>query len=308
MDEISLTDISCLRDLMSRHGIVAKKKYGQNFLIKQSVPERIAVEGCKGENCGVLEIGPGMGVLTRELCKRARKVVALEIDASLLPVLDETLSDFDNVEIVLKDVMKTDLPALCKEAFTDCDRICVCANLPYYITSPVLMHVLESGAAFSSVTVMVQKEVADRITAKAGSADYGAITAAVAYYGKASKLFPVSAGCFYPAPKVDSAVLRIDLYEDNPYKDCDRELLFKMISRAFEQRRKTLMNTLKGAFTEEEREAVRSELARMGFPEDVRGERLSLDDFARLARAVRLLRTENERENAGAEREVGRKS
>ena len=288
MDEIRLTDLSYLRELSSRYGIVAKKKYGQNFLINPAVPARIAEEGIAGENCGVLEIGPGMGVLTRELCKRAKKVVALEIDASLLPVLDETLSDFENVDVRMADVMKTDLKELSDEAFADCDGICVCANLPYYITSPVLMRLLESGVPFHSVTVMVQKEVADRITAKAGSADYGAITAAIAYYGKAEKLFSVSAGSFYPAPKVDSAVLRISLYGENPYADCDRELLFTLISRAFEQRRKTLMNTLKGVLPEEKRALVPAELERMGFRSDVRGERLSLDDFAHVARALKI--------------------
>ncbi len=294
MGEINLTDLSCLREIMARFGISTKKKYGQNFLINKSVPLRIALEGCEEED-GVLEIGPGMGTLTRALCARAKKVVCLEIDETLIPVLDYTLSDFDNVTVILKDALKTDLSALCAEYFADCKSIRVCANLPYYITTPVLMYLLESGVNFSSVTVMVQKEVADRITAPAGSGEYGAITAAVAYYGKAERLFTVSPGSFLPAPKVESAVMRIDMHEQNPYGGCDRKLLLDMVKAAFEQRRKTLNNTLKGMLSPEERELMKRTLLQMGFPEDVRGERLDISHYARLAEVIGQDREEHKK-------------
>ena len=290
MAEINLTDLSCLREIMARFGISTKKKYGQNFLINKAVPLRIALEGCDEED-GVLEIGPGMGTLTRALCERAKKVVCLEIDETLIPVLDYTLGDFDNVTVILKDVLKTDLAQLCEEHFAQCEHVRVCANLPYYITTPVLMYLLESGVRFSSVTVMVQKEVADRITAKAGSSEYGAITAAVAYYGKAEKLFTVSPGSFLPAPKVESAVMRITMHEENPYADCNRKLLFDMVKAAFEQRRKTLSNTLRPLLSKEEREQLSIILTELGFPVDVRGEKLDISHFAYIARRIEEGRT-----------------
>lgn len=292
MSELNLTDLSCLREVMSRFGISTKKKYGQNFLINRNVPIRIAEEGCPDEEDGVLEIGPGMGTLTRALCERAKKVVCLEIDETLIPVLEYTLSDFDNVTVILRDVLKTDLKELCEEYFKDCKSVRVCANLPYYITTPVLMYLLESGVNFSSVTVMVQKEVADRITAKAGSGEYGAITAAVAYYGKAEKLFTVSPGSFLPAPKVESAVMRIDIHEQNPYEDCNRKLLFDMMKAAFEQRRKTLNNTLRSILSAQEREALGGILEGMGFPKDVRGEKLDVSHYAAVAREIEKMRKE----------------
>lgn len=289
MPELQLTDLSTLRSLMERFGIYTKKKYGQNFLINRSVPERIAAEGCTSDD-GVLEIGPGMGTLTYQLCKVAKRVVALEIDETLIPVLNYTLGDFENVKVVLRDVMKTDLDALCKEEFSDCAGIRVCANLPYYITTPVLMYLLESGVPFKSVTVMVQKEVADRITAPAGSPEYGAITAAVGYYGKAKKLFTVSPGSFLPAPKVESCVMQIEIHEESPYADCDRELLLSMVKAAFEQRRKTLGNTLKVILSADERNILGQTLLRMGFPIDVRGEKLDISHYAEICRAVQSVR------------------
>ncbi len=291
MSDIRLTDLSFLKDLMARYGIVTKKKYGQNFLINRSVPERIAAQGCPEPGDGVLEIGPGVGTLTYELCKKAGKVVALEIDETLLPVLDYTLSEFDNVKVVFGDVMKTDLVSLCVEEFKNCKNIRVCANLPYYITTPVLMYLLESGVHFQSITVMVQKEVADRITAPAGSPEYGAITAAVGYYGEARKLFGVPAGSFLPAPKVDSCVMQIRIHECNPYAGCDRTMLFSLVKAAFSQRRKTLLNTLKGLLNKEEIQAVSEELTLMGFAADVRGERLDVSHFTRLAEAIGRCRT-----------------
>ena len=285
MSEMKLTDLSFLRALMARHGISAQKKYGQNFLINPAVPARIAGQGCPPGG-GVIEIGPGMGTLTRELCLRAPKVVCLEIDARLLPVLDETLADFDNVKVLCRDALKTDLPALVKEEFGGFPSVSVCANLPYYITTPIVMALLESGVRFERITVMVQKEVADRLTASAGSPEYGAITAAIGCYGKAEKLFTVSPGSFYPAPTVDSCVMQIVPFADDPFADCDRKLLSSLIRAAFEMRRKTLQNNLKGLLSERERKAAALELSRLGFPPDVRGERLSSADFAVLCRAV----------------------
>lgn len=292
MDEIRLTDRAFLRDTMQRFGIMTKKKYGQNFLVNEAIPRRIAQEGCPNPKDGVLEIGPGMGTLTYELCKRAKRVVALEIDRTLLPVLDYTLGTFTNVKVLLQDVLQTNLTKLCKEEFVDCADIRVCANLPYYITTPVLMYLLESGVPFRSVTVMVQKEVADRLAAEAGSRDYGAITAAVGYFGHAEKLFTVSPGSFFPAPSVESCVIRIDIHQENPYAECDRSLLMSLIKAAFGQRRKTLSNTWKGLLREDEKEWLSGRLVEMGFSPDVRGERLDISDYADICLALQKKRTE----------------
>lgn len=286
MPQLCLTDLSVLREIMERFGIHTKKKYGQNFLINKAVPARIAMEGCPSKDDGVLEIGPGMGTLTYELCQNAKKVVALEIDETLIPVLDYTLSDFDNREVILSDVLKTDLKKLCSEKFSDCANLRICANLPYYITTPVLMYLLESGVPFRTVTVMVQKEVAERITAAAGSPEYGAITAAVRYYGIAEKLFTVSPGSFYPAPKVESCVMQISIYPEDPYAHCDRKLLFSLIHAAFEQRRKTLTNALKKVLREGEKTVLEETLAQLGFPCDVRGEKLDVSHYAVIAQKL----------------------
>ena len=286
MDEIRLTDLSYLRDLMSRHGVYTKKKFGQNFLINPSVPARIAECGCPGADYGVLEIGPGAGTLTRALAHRAGKVVCLEIDRSLEPVLNETLRDLDNVRVIFEDVLKTDLRALCQEEFSGCQGVCVCANLPYYVTTPVLMYLLESGVRFDCVTVMVQKEVAQRITAPAGSPEYGAITADTAIFGTAERLFTVLPGSFYPAPKVESSVMRIRMYQTDPYADCDKKLLRLLVKTAFGQRRKTLINTYKSVLNGEELKIVASVLQKAGFQADVRGEKLDISDFAAICRAL----------------------
>lgn len=282
---MNLTDLSTVRDVMERFGISTKKKYGQNFLINQAVPERIAEEGTDGEQCGVLEIGPGIGTLTACLAKRAKKVVAVEIDDSLIPVLDYTLAEYDNVTVVHCDILKTDLKALMEEHFSDCEKVCVCANLPYYITSDILMFLIESGICFEAITVMVQKEFADRIVAPAGSAEYGAVTAAVQYFGSPKKLFKVTAGCFLPAPKVDSAVLRIDLYKDKPVKPQNEALFRRIIRLAFEQRRKTLINALAGKVPLS-KEELSGLLASLGLPVDVRGEKLNVGQFAALADSI----------------------
>ncbi|MBE6639230.1 MAG: 16S rRNA (adenine(1518)-N(6)/adenine(1519)-N(6))-dimethyltransferase RsmA [Ruminococcaceae bacterium] len=279
---MNLTDLSTVRHVMERFGISTKKKYGQNFLINAAIPERIAEEGTGGDACGVLEIGPGIGTLTTALAKRVKKVVAVEIDDGLIPVLDYTLAEFDNVTVIHGDILKTPLLPLLREHFADCEEVYVCANLPYYITSDIIMYLVESQLPFRALTVMVQKEFADRIVAQPGSKEYGAVSAAVQYYGKAQKLFKVAPGNFLPAPKVDSAVLRIDLYREKPVQP-KHEVLFRYIIRlAFEQRRKTLLNALAGKVSVTKQELTEI-LIDLSLPADVRGERLSLAQFAEIA-------------------------
>lgn len=277
-----LTDLSYIRELLSGEDTGAKKRFGQNFLINEAIPRRIAYEGCE-ENSAVLEIGPGLGTLTVELAARAKKVVAVEIDPDMVSILETTLAGCDNVKVIRGDILKCDLNALIKEEFAGYDDIRVCANLPYYVTTPVLMFLLESGIAFKSITVMVQKEVADRLTAEAGSAEYGAITASIAYHGRAEKLFSVAAGNFFPAPKVESCVLRINCYDEPPYKVADEATLFRCIKAAFAFRRKTLANALSSEFAYLDKAAATDVIVRSGLASDVRGEKLSIAQFAFLS-------------------------
>lgn len=279
---MDLCNLSTIKALMSDAGITFRKEFGQNFLTNRIIPEEIA------ENCAdtaerlVVEIGPGIGCLTQELAMRYSKVVAVEIDKGLIPILGKTLEEFDNVTVINDDVMKIDIKELV-EQYSDGMPVSVCANLPYYITTPILMHLLESGVKFSSITVMVQNEVAQRLAAKAGSSDYGAITAILGYYGTVRKLFKVSAGSFVPPPKVDSAVVRIDLYDKCPYDIKDERLFRNCIKAAFEMRRKTLENALSaklGGFAKEE---IAEAIATSGFDPKIRGERLSTEDFAILS-------------------------
>lgn len=284
---MKLTDISVVREIMGRHGVTFQKKFGQNFLINERVPERIAEAACecRGERpLGILEIGPGIGTLTRELSLRADRVVALEIDTNLIPVLAETLEDCPNTAVINRDVMKTDLTELVEREFTSKGMsVSVAANLPYYITTPILMKLVESRIPFETITVMIQKEVAQRLTAPAGDSEYGAITASLSYYGEVERLFTVPAGCFMPAPKVDSAVIRIRLHKHPPVSVKSEELLFKVIRGAFAQRRKTLANSLTTEFSSLGKEGIASAIAEAGFDPSIRGERLTLADFARLA-------------------------
>ena len=214
---MNLCDIRTVRDILSAFGTATKKNFGQNFLIERQIPEEIAENCCDGRECVIVEIGPGIGCLTAELARRYRRVIAFEIDKTLIPVLKYTLGQFHNVEVINADIMEVDLAALLAEKAAG-ERISVCANLPYYITTPILMRLLECGVHFDSITVMVQAEVADRLTATPKKGDYGAITVAVRYYGEPRLLFPVGRDNFLPAPKVDSAVVRIDLYPDKPVK------------------------------------------------------------------------------------------
>lgn len=278
--EPRLTDMGYIRSLLERHGFRFSKKLGQNFLINPSVCPRMAEAcGCTPET-GVLEIGPGFGVLTRELSLRAGKVVAIELDDRLPPVLAETLAGRDNVEIVSGDCMKLDLAALLREKFGD-RPVAVCANLPYYITSPILMNLLESRLPVTGITVMVQKEAAQRLCARPGTREAGAVTLAVQYYAQAETLFSVSRGSFMPAPNVDSAVIRLTVRREPPCAVQDEKRLFRLIRAGFGQRRKTLPNSLSAAGFS--REAILAALAASGIAPTARAEELALEQFAALS-------------------------
>lgn len=279
---MNLCDIRTVREILSAFGTTTKKGFGQNFLINQSIPERIAENCCDDSDSVIVEIGPGIGCLTAELAKRYKKVIAFEIDKTLIPVLAYTLGEYKNVEVINEDIMEVDLAAVLAEKAAG-ERISVCANLPYYITTPILMRLLESGIPFDCITVMVQAEVAARLAAAPGSADYGAVTASLCYYGQPKRLFTVAAGNFMPAPKVNSAVVRIDLYKDKPVKPKDEKLFFAVIKAAFGQRRKTLTNALSTGFPDRTKEELTEAVTACGFDERIRGERLSTADFAALA-------------------------
>ncbi len=281
---MDLCSPSVIKFLMSEANIAFRKEFGQNFLVNRAIPERIADECADTSDRLILEIGPGIGCLTQELALRYRKVVTVEIDKGLLPILAKTLSPYPNASVVNADVMELDLAALIAKE-SDGLPVSVAANLPYYITTPILMRLLESGIAFDSITVMVQKEVAERLTAAPGSKSYGAITAVLDYYGKAQRLFSVPAGCFLPAPKIDSAVVRIDLYKEKRFCPKDESLFFRVLHGAFEQRRKTLVNAVSSK-TGVDKAAVLDAVASLGLSETVRGERLSCEDFVRLSDAL----------------------
>ena len=268
---------------MDIYGLHFRKEFGQNFLTNNLVVEDIAEYCCEGRSKTILEIGPGIGVLTKELCLRYPHVVALEIDKGLIPVLQYTLNEFSHVTVHNQDVMEADLDALLSP-YREYGGISVCANLPYYITTPILMKLLESRFPFEYITVMVQAEVADRLCAKAGSKAYGAITASIGYYGEAERLFTVPAGDFVPAPKVNSAVVRIRLYGDNkPHVPQDEALFFRTIKVAFEQRRKTLANALSAGFGELTKDQIVQIISDCGHPADIRGERLDVAQFVALS-------------------------
>lgn len=278
-----LTDRGFIRELLERHGFTFSKSLGQNFLINPSVCPRMAEAAVQGDDVGVLEIGPGIGVLTNELLKRASKVVAVELDKRLLPVLDETLAEYDNLKVINADVMKLDLHRLIDDEFGSME-VAVCANLPYYITSPIIMKLLEDRLPVSSITVMVQKEAAVRLCAEPGSRDSSAITAAVRYYCDPELLFHVSAGSFMPAPKVDSAVIRLSLREPSVHPR-DEALLFRVIRGAFAQRRKTVLNSLSSSLSLDKGE-LSDILCKAGVDPGARAERLTLQNFSDISDAV----------------------
>lgn len=276
-----LTNRTVIRQVMEKHGFTFSKALGQNFIVNPSVCPRIAEEGGAAPGVGVIEIGAGIGVLTAELARRAQKVVCIEIDARLLPILEETLADFSNVTIVNQDVMKTDLAALIAREFPGLEVV-VCANLPYYITSPILMSLLEQRLPIRSVTVMVQREAARRICAPPGTREAGAISAAVRYYSNPKILFPVSRGSFLPAPEVDSAVIRLDILPEPPVAVPSEKAFFAVVRGAFGQRRKTVLNTLSAALNLP-KEETRSLLEAAGVSPAARAEELILPQFAAIA-------------------------
>ena len=278
-----LTDIGYIRELLTRHGFTFSKKLGQNFLINPSVCPRMAAASGASATSGVLEIGPGFGVLTRELSAVAGRVVAVELDERLPAVLSETLAGCDNVAIVQGDCMKLDLAALIAERFGDMP-VAVCANLPYYITSPIIMMLLESRLPVTGITVMVQREAAERLCARVGTRAAGAVTLAVAYYAQAEKLFDVSRGSFMPAPNVDSAVIRLTVREQPPVAVADERRMFRLIRAGFNQRRKTLVNSLCAAGAD--KPAIAAALTAAGLPPTARAEELTLADWARLSDAL----------------------
>ncbi len=269
--------------VLQKYNFVFQKKFGQNFLIDPRVLEKIITAAEITEDDCVLEIGPGIGTMTQHLACAAKKVIAVEIDRALIPILQDTLKDYDNVRIINEDVMKVDLARLA-EGENGGKPLKVVANLPYYITTPIIMGLFENHVPLKSITVMVQKEVADRMQVGPGTKDYGALSLAVQYYAKPYIVANVPPNCFMPRPKVGSAVIRLDRYEESPVKVKDEKLMFRIIRASFNQRRKTLANGLKNSaeldFTKEEIEAA---IAGIGKEPGVRGETLTLEEFAGLA-------------------------
>ena len=281
---MDLTNLSDIKDLLGRHGFHFSKSMGQNFLIEDWVPRDIAHSAHLDHTCGVLEIGPGIGPLTVQLAQQASKVVSVELDRSLLPILAETMGEYGNVEIVPGDVMKLNLPELVAEKFQGLTPM-ACANLPYNITTPVIILLLESGC-FRRVTVMIQREVAKRICAHPGTSDFGAFSLFCQYHARCEYLFEVPAQCFIPAPKVTSAVIGMTL-RDTPPVDCPPKQLFSVIRASFAQRRKTLLNALSSAYGSQlSKDQIREILTQCSFTETVRGEQLGLEEFSRLAQTL----------------------
>ena len=281
---MNLTNPSVLRALLEPHGFRFSKSMGQNFLIAQWVPERIAEEAELDETVGVLEVGPGVGCLTQELALRAGRVVSVELDERLRPVLAQTLSERQNAEVVFGDVLKQDLPALVSEKLAGLTPV-VCANLPYNVTSPLLTAFFEAGC-FERLTVMVQKEVAQRLCARPGTADYGAFTVYTQWHAEPKILFDVSPGCFLPAPKVTSAVVRLDVRKAPVVAVQDEKRMFRVVRAAFNQRRKTLSNALSAGLSGYTKEQIAAAIEACGLDPRVRGEALSIGQFAALSDAL----------------------
>lgn len=281
---MELSNIGTIKDILGRHGFTFSKSLGQNFLINPSVCPKMAEQSGAKKGVGVIEVGPGIGVLTCQLAERADRVVAIELDKRLLPVLDETLAEYDNIRIINDDILKIDLKKLIETEFSGMDVV-VCANLPYYITSPVIMKLLEDRLPINALTVMVQKEAAQRICAEVGSRQSGAVTVAVNYYAKPQILFGVSAGSFMPAPKVDSAVIRLDILKEPCVQVEDEELFFRVVKAAFSQRRKTLPNSL-SAGLQISKLTVTNALNRANVPVNYRAEQLTMEQLAKISNAI----------------------
>ena len=281
---INVTDINIMKPLLASHGFHFSKAKGQNFLIASWVPEQIALDSGVDERTGVLEIGPGIGPLTQQLCLRAKKVCAVELDKRLEPILEKTVGEFENLEIIWDDVLNQDVPALVAEKFHGL-RPMACANLPYYITSPILTALLEADC-FDSVTVMVQKEVAQRIAALPGTEDYSAFTVFCQYYAEPKLLFDVPAHCFMPQPKVTSAVIQLKVRQERNWDILDEKIFFRVVRASFAMRRKKLSNGLASGFPELGKQGAVDVIVAAGFDENVRGETLSIPEFAKIANEI----------------------
>jgi 16S rRNA (adenine1518-N6/adenine1519-N6)-dimethyltransferase len=277
----NLADPGTIKSILTRHDFNFSKALGQNFLINSAICPRMAQLCGASQAAGVIEIGPGIGVLTAELAKHAKKVVAIELDKRLMPVLKETLEGVDNVTVLQGDALTIDLKDIIDREFEG-QKVAVCANLPYYITSPVIMHLLESRLPITSITVMVQKEAAVRLTATPGTREAGAVSLAVSYYSQPKVLFDVSSTSFMPRPSVDSCVIQLDVRDEPPVKTLNEVLMFRIIRAAFSQRRKTVLNAVASGLSLS-KERLTQILTAVGIPPTERGERLTLDDFARLA-------------------------
>ena len=281
---IEVCNIQVMKPLLAEHGFHFSKAKGQNFLIAPWVPQRIAEDSGVDETVGVLEIGPGIGPLTQQLALRAKKVCAVELDERLAPILQLTVGEFSNLEILWGDILKQDIPALVKEKFNGL-RPMACANLPYYITSPILTALLEAEC-FDAVTVMVQKEVAQRIAAKPGTADYSAFTVFCQYYAEPELLFDVPAGCFLPQPKVTSAVITLRTRKTLPWQIDNQDIFFRTVRASFAMRRKTLQNGLAAGFPELGKQGAGEVITACGFAPSVRGETLDIAGFAAIANEI----------------------
>lgn len=270
-------------NIINKYGFSFQKRFGQNFLIDEHVLDKIVDAALIGEEDGVIEIGPGIGTMTQRLCEAASKVVAIEIDKELIPILSETMSGYDNVKIINADVMKTDLDKLIRDEFSGMS-VKVVANLPYYITTPIVMSLLENHLPIESITIMVQKEVAQRMQAGPGTKDYGALSLAVQYYADTYIAANVPPNCFMPRPKVGSGVIRLTVRKEAEVEVADEKLMFSLIRAAFNQRRKTLVNAVTNFpgldYTKED---IEKALAGLGISEKIRGEALSLQQFADLS-------------------------
>ena len=281
---------SATKEIINKYSFAFQKKFGQNFLIDSNVLESIIRGAEITKDDFVLEIGPGIGTMTQYLCEAARQVVAVEIDKMLIPILEDTLSEYDNVEVINQDVLKVDIKSLAEEK-NNGKPIKVVANLPYYITTPIIMGLFESGVPIDSITIMVQKEVADRMQTGPGSKDYGALSLAVQYYATAKVILNVSATCFMPRQNVDSAVIKLTRHKEPTVNVADEKLMFKIIRASFNQRRKTLVNGLKNSpelsFSKEQ---IVKAIEKIGKPETIRGEALTLEEFAELANAFTELK------------------
>lgn len=279
---MDLYDYNTVKRILSKHGFTFSKALGQNFLINPDVCPQMAESLSADENTGVLEVGPGIGVLTKELCRVAGRVVSIELDKRLFPVLDETLAEFDNLEIINADVMKIDLNKLIEEKFSGCSSVKVCANLPYYITSPVIMTLLESKLPVDEIVVMVQKEAGERLCAEVGSRMAGAVTVAVNYYADSEILFDVSRDSFMPSPKVDSVVIRLTVRKNSKFEISNEKKFFSLVKCAFSQRRKTALNSISNTMGVP-KDKISAVFTELGLDANIRAEKLTMDNFINIA-------------------------